>query len=294
MPLFNAFMTIEAIPDGGVQSLAVDPTNPDVGSSRHPGGLSLGMPDGSVRFLNASITDSIWIDMGAPPADGYLNPSSFQIIAAGPKGEAEPQLTTEPTAPEPYMSWKLENCKITSYSVHGADAFDFSQLTTEPTAPADERSAPSVSEIVVTKVTDSTSPLSEVDHNEFRIIKLVDAAADFQPELTTEPTDAGAVAGIVIAATSDNNRLDIDDGADVLTGDTFDFQPQFTTEPTAPESRLGDPITFTLTVSNTVETGSNWAMGDGSVRFVYDSPDQHDLAPTQTFLPTESLYDLAV
>ena len=41
-------------------------------------------------------------------------------------------------------------------------------------------------------------------------------AFDFS-QLTTEPTEAGAVAGIVIAATSDNNRVAIDDGADVLT-----------------------------------------------------------------------------
>jgi len=54
-------------------------------------------------------------------------------------------------------------------------------------------------------------------------------AFDFS-QLTTEPTEAGAVAGIVIAATSDNNRVAIDDGADVLTGGTFDFVPQLTTE----------------------------------------------------------------
>ena len=54
----------------------------------------------------------------------------------------------------------------------------------------------------------------------------IDDGADV---LTTEPTEAGAVAGIVIAATSDNNRVAIDDGADVLTGGTFDFVPQLTT-----------------------------------------------------------------
>ena len=42
LSLFNAFMTIETIPDGGVQSLAVDPTNPNMGS------------DGSVRLADAS------------------------------------------------------------------------------------------------------------------------------------------------------------------------------------------------------------------------------------------------
>ena len=57
-------------------------------------------------------------------------------------------------------------------------------------------------------------------------------AFDFS-QLTTEPTEAGAVAGIVIAATSDNNRVAIDDGADVLTGDTFDFVPQLTSETAA-------------------------------------------------------------
>ena len=68
---------------GGTDGLAVDPTNPNVGSSGHTGGANFAICDGSVR--NAE----------------HLNPSSFQIISAG-KGYFDfSQLTTEPTAPEP-------------------------------------------------------------------------------------------------------------------------------------------------------------------------------------------------
>ena len=103
-------------------SLAVDPTNPDVGSSGHPGGLNLAMPDGSVRFLHASDAAGDYA-IGAPPADGYLNPSSFQIVAAGPKGEAEPQFTTEPTAPQAgggHKDWIIvESCQFADAGADG-------------------------------------------------------------------------------------------------------------------------------------------------------------------------------
>ena len=42
LSLFNAFMTIETIPDGGVQSLAVDPTNPNMGSDGQDDGWCMG------------------------------------------------------------------------------------------------------------------------------------------------------------------------------------------------------------------------------------------------------------
>ena len=43
LSLFNAFMTIETIPDGGVQSLAVDPTNPNMGSDGQDDGWCMGI-----------------------------------------------------------------------------------------------------------------------------------------------------------------------------------------------------------------------------------------------------------
>jgi hypothetical protein len=53
------------------------------GYSEHPGVVNLVMHDGSVRNQTGS-NDSIWIDIGAPPADaGYWNPSSFQFISSG-------------------------------------------------------------------------------------------------------------------------------------------------------------------------------------------------------------------
>jgi hypothetical protein len=91
MPLyFDPFLKIDPIPDGGVQSLAVDPTNPNAGSGGHT--------DGSVRFLQEGIE--------------HYNTSSFQIISAGKDAHFEQttplfseddtfdfsQSTTEPTA----------------------------------------------------------------------------------------------------------------------------------------------------------------------------------------------------
>ena len=90
------------------------------------------------------------------------------------------------------MEIQLENCQITSYQLGvldaDADRFDFAQLTNEPTGPqAEQQKAPSKSEITVTKVTNSTSPLpGEVNHSEFAIVKRLDKAfqSDEGPEET--------------------------------------------------------------------------------------------------------------
>ena len=46
----------------------------------------------------------------------------------------QPQLTSEPTAPEPYMEWKLKNAMISGYSMsHDDGAID--DLAVDPTNP---------------------------------------------------------------------------------------------------------------------------------------------------------------
>jgi len=75
---------------------------------------------------------------------------------------------------------------------NGGDNFDFPQLTTEPTAPEDG----------TTKI--YAKPLT--------FTATVTTPYDDPLVLVTEADPEGAIAGVVIAATSDNNRSD--DGAD--------------------------------------------------------------------------------
>ncbi len=125
MPLyFDPFLKIEPIPDGGVQSLAVDPTNPNVGSSGHTGGANLTMGDGSVRHADA----------------GNLNPSSFQIISAGKDDAFDfSQLTTEPTAPAGEVNHSefaiVKRLDSTAPTVDYVFGVEVPKLTSEPTAP---------------------------------------------------------------------------------------------------------------------------------------------------------------
>jgi len=58
---FRIVKRVDAATPQPIDDLAVDPNNPNVGSSGHTGGANFAMGDGSVR----------------------LNPSSFQIISAG-------------------------------------------------------------------------------------------------------------------------------------------------------------------------------------------------------------------
>src|SRR5262245_8186355 len=59
-------------------------------------------------------------------------------------GSVQPQLTSERTAPEPYMEYKLKEAFISGVILNDGD---------------DKPSTPSVSEIVVTKVNDASTPL---------------------------------------------------------------------------------------------------------------------------------------
>jgi hypothetical protein len=140
------------------------------------------------------------------------------------------------------MEIELENCQITSYQLGvldaDADRFDFSQLTTEPTAPA-----------------------GEVNHSEFAIVKLLDAATPKTfDEIAVDPnnpnTDLLATPGPddnvglpavqtggIPVASGDVNGADMGGGGDDC--DAFDFVAWQNAD------ALGDPITFTYTVSNT-------------------------------------------
>jgi prepilin-type processing-associated H-X9-DG protein len=94
----NTVFFSERYPDGEYVLTGIQHGADDSGSS-HSSGVNALMGDGSVRSTDTSAVatlmdfdfpsqdgsgDTIWVDMGAPPADtGYLNPSSFQIISAG-------------------------------------------------------------------------------------------------------------------------------------------------------------------------------------------------------------------
>jgi hypothetical protein len=118
MPLyFDPFLKIE-VPEGGAQSLAVDPTNPNVGSSGHT--------DGSVRFVDAGIE--------------HYNPSSFQIISAGKDDAFDfSQSTTEPTAPAGVVNHSefaiVKRLDSTAPTVDHVFGVEVPKLTSEPTAP---------------------------------------------------------------------------------------------------------------------------------------------------------------
>jgi prepilin-type processing-associated H-X9-DG protein len=244
---------------------AVDPTNPDVGSSGHPGGVNAVMGDGSVRFLNASITDSTWIDLGAPPADaGYFNPSSFQIISAG-KGEAEHVS---------HQGW----AHFEHYS-HG-------------TTPNGTLAVTKTMDMANTRLIGPGDPLGNTD--------AVGDPITFTLTISN-PSSATAFPGFAGGISVASGDVNGDDG-DVLVGagpgapgghvkafsgmdygdlDTFDFQPQLTTEPTAPAGevnhseftivKLLDAATPKLFNDEaSILDGTQPAMGDGSVRFLSD------------------------
>ena len=63
---------------------------------------------------------------------GYWVPSP----SAGKDGtfDFQPQLTSEPTAPEPYMEWKLKNAMISGYSMSHDDG-SIDDLAVDPTDP---------------------------------------------------------------------------------------------------------------------------------------------------------------
>ena len=199
----------------------------------------------------------------------------------------------------PYMSWTLENCKISQYQ-SSADRFDFQpQLTTEPTAPEaggkgyvltsiqhsatdtsllDQPNTEASSRLFVGNLT-MNSEASLGDPITFTATVRVNPPAYDDPQLIAVHTRTGLLLpavqddGLLLPAVQDDGEASIKDGTSNTVmigevvptgrtdgdsdGDTFEF----TTEPTAPEPYLGVKLENAIITSYSV--GRSPLVGDG-------------------------------